>query len=271
MSSSTATFSYAQAAKGLAAPIAGPAQSPKLSSDVSSTAEPQPLEAAAPTQGVEKSIPADAEPSTADSASLQDSASTVTPSKMAPTQAQKAASPYLNGVSPPASPDYGVSSTSTLVKEDDQSSAVPTSTDSTWDIKSQASMNVENAGDQSDVSDKERKEQNKDAAPSKPLHEAPPPMVNIWKKRAEARAAVVPAPAKSPASPNPEAAPASVSEPNGNTSQVNGVAKSQPADATTKTASRERKNDPSKTRNQSEPRNAQSRREARPGDDSSKP
>ena len=89
------------------------------------------------------------------------------------------------------SPDYGVSSTSTLVKDDDSVSMQNAgSSDSTWENKSQNSIPVEKHSEshEADSTTTQTKEPTNDV-PQKTLQEAPAPSVNVWKQRAdEARA-----------------------------------------------------------------------------------
>lgn len=207
-----ASFSYAQAARGLAAPTTGSTPSAKSPSEQSPNLTP-------------KTADAPADESQSPSAEVVQAATAQSPQHSPEAQStavshdNKTSSPLLNGVSPPDSPDYGVSSTSTLVKDDDQSSAIHTSSESTWENKSQASAVVDatngEPGERSSEKAKSKgkdqpKESEEEAPPAKPLHEAPPPVVNIWKQRAEQRAAA-PSPVKATAPIKREAASANKS------------------------------------------------------------
>ncbi|KAL9604515.1 MAG: hypothetical protein Q9219_000480 [cf. Caloplaca sp. 3 TL-2023] len=97
-------------------------------------------------------------------------------------------------ISSPSSPEFGVTSASTLLKDDDLFSNANASSDSTWEKLSQSSQNGNKLNDKVGVE--------KEAAPNGPwdvessvappapaLKEAPPPAVNFWQKRIEAKAA----------------------------------------------------------------------------------
>lgn len=100
-------------------------------------------------------------------------------------------------VSTPSSPEFGVTSASTLPKDDDLFSNANASSDSTWEKSSQASQNGSKPIDKVDQ-DKEPamngswdEETPPTPAPTT-FKEAPPPTINIWKQRAEAKAAKEP-------------------------------------------------------------------------------
>ena len=117
-----------------------------------------------------------------------------------------------NSTSGVSSPDLAASS-STTTKEDDASSAPNgSSSETTWDTKSQTSepswiaerekrQNGSQASESTATADKQSKEMDAvSSPPSTPvvLQEAPPPMVNPWQKRAEeakAKMAAMPKPA----------------------------------------------------------------------------
>ena len=91
--------------------------------------------------------------------------------------------------STPSSPEYGVTSTSSLPKEEDAFSAMNGSSESTWDKQSQTSQNGCKEGEKTDV---EKGQSTKipwddEAPPSVSLKEAPPPSVNFWQQRALAQ------------------------------------------------------------------------------------
>ena len=92
-------------------------------------------------------------------------------------------------VSTPSSPEYGVTSTSTLPKEDDAFSNVNSSSDSTWDKQSQTSQNGGKGGEKVDAEKEQATKVSWDEEPLTPvsLKEAPPPPVNIWQQRIAAQ------------------------------------------------------------------------------------
>ena len=101
-------------------------------------------------------------------------------------------------VSTPSSPDFGITSTSTLLKDEDLFSNANASSDSTWEKLSQGSQSGSKPNDKVDQ-EKEITvngywdEETPTVPANAALKEAPPPPVNIWKQRAEAKAAKVPA------------------------------------------------------------------------------
>lgn len=129
-----------------------------------------------------------------------------------------------NSTSGISSPDLAAS-TSTTTKDDDSSNAATngTSSETTWETKSQASepawiaeRKERQSSSQNSDSTVRGEKKSKEASlppPPKPvvLHEAPPPSINIWAKRAEeakAKATVVapqPRPTPSPPSKNMDA------------------------------------------------------------------
>ena len=91
--------------------------------------------------------------------------------------------------STPSSPEYGITSTSTLPKEDDAFSTVNGSSDSTWDKQSQTSQNGSKAGEKADAEKEQPTKISWDEEAPAPvsLKEAPPPPVNIWQQRIAAQ------------------------------------------------------------------------------------
>lgn len=108
--------------------------------------------------------------------------------------------------STPSSPEYGITSTSTLPKEDDAFSTVNGSSDSTWDKQSQTSQNGSKAGEKADAEKEQptRISWDEEAPAPVSLKEAPPPPVNIWQQRIAAQKPKQPTPAQpqKPAIPN---------------------------------------------------------------------
>ncbi|KAL8997807.1 MAG: hypothetical protein Q9188_006236 [Gyalolechia gomerana] len=100
-------------------------------------------------------------------------------------------------VSTPSSPEFGVTSASTLLKDDDLFSNANASSDSTWEKLSQGSQNGSKTHEKTD-NEKEpaangswdEETLGSSAAPA--LKEAPPPAVNFWQQRIEAKAAKQP-------------------------------------------------------------------------------
>lgn len=86
-----------------------------------------------------------------------------------------------------SSPEMGASTASTVTKDDDVSSVPNTSSDSTWENKSQASTSVEKSTEASEKTSQKGKGKKREQPPAKPLQEAPLPTVNIWQQRAELR------------------------------------------------------------------------------------
>lgn len=90
-------------------------------------------------------------------------------------------------VSTPSSPSFGTASTSTLPKEDEQSSTANGSSDSTWDKQSQGSQNgnknIEKI--ESDKAQSTTPAWTDEGSSSVSLKEAPPPAVNFWQHRKE--------------------------------------------------------------------------------------
>lgn len=91
--------------------------------------------------------------------------------------------------STPSSPEYGITSTSTLPKEDDAFSTVNGSSDSTWDKQSQTSQNGSKVGEKADAEKEQptRISWDEEAPAPVSLKEAPPPPVNIWQQRIAAQ------------------------------------------------------------------------------------
>lgn len=92
-------------------------------------------------------------------------------------------------VSTPSSPEYGITSTSTLPKEEDAFSTVNGSSDSTWDKQSQTSQSGSKVGEKADAEKEQPTKISWDEEAPAPvsLREAPPPPVNIWQQRIAAQ------------------------------------------------------------------------------------
>ncbi|CAO2650314.1 Nn.00g016060.m01.CDS01 [Neocucurbitaria sp. VM-36] len=169
------TFSYAQAAKGISTPAttSKPAPSPTV---------PAKEAVAAPAPASIASVRSWAED--AESESLPEQPATTRESRPQ-RSSSKPASRVSHSVDTASvsSPDLGASSSSTVTKDDDVSSIPNTSSESTWDNKSQASTSVDKSVEPVEkTSEKVKKGKN---TVVKPLQDAPLPAVNIWKQRAD--------------------------------------------------------------------------------------
>ena len=91
--------------------------------------------------------------------------------------------------SSPSSPEFGVTSTSTLPKEDDGFSNVNGSSESTWDKQSQTSQNGSKGVEKVDTEKEQATKISWDEEAPAPasLKEAPPPQINIWHQRIAAQ------------------------------------------------------------------------------------
>ncbi|KAI4140301.1 MAG: hypothetical protein LQ341_003888 [Variospora aurantia] len=97
-------------------------------------------------------------------------------------------------VSTPSSPEFGITSASTLLKDDDLFSNANASSDSTWEKLSQGSQNGSKSIEKADIEKEPAtngawEEETLAPPATPPLKEAPPPTVNIWKQRIDAKAA----------------------------------------------------------------------------------
>lgn len=175
-----APFSYAQAAKGLST-------TPSVPSKPSSGSVTPAKEA----QSLPTNAPAAAVMSWADDAEANDSRPEKLSNAREPRTQPPPSAPKQSTASQPSttsivsSPDLGASSASTVTKDDDVSSIPNTSSDSTWENKSQASTSVDKSAEPTEKTSEKGKGKNADSTPPKPLQEAPVPVVNIWKQRAE--------------------------------------------------------------------------------------
>ncbi|KAL8737319.1 MAG: hypothetical protein Q9181_001810 [Wetmoreana brouardii] len=117
---------------------------------------------------------------------------TATPAATAPATQTSAQSQVE--VSTPSSPEFGITSASTLPKDDDMFSNANASSDSTWEKLSQGSQNGSRSHDKVDNEKESNENTSWDEAPpaSAGLRDAPPPAVNFWQQRIEAKAAKQP-------------------------------------------------------------------------------
>ena len=102
--------------------------------------------------------------------------------------------------STPSSPEYGITSTSSLPKEDDAFSTVNGSSESTWDKQSQSSQNGSKGAEKADAEKGQASKLSWDEEVPAPvsLKEAPPPPVNIWQQRIAAQKPKPSTPAQPP-------------------------------------------------------------------------
>lgn len=210
-SSPLAPFSYAQAAKGISSAGSSTAQSSKAPSGSTTT----PKESDSVTTSISElpsgaSWAAEAEGAPEEQESHQILAPNVpeSPDTSVPSN-NLSEDQQPNGYSGISSPELGTSSMSTLVKEDDATSVANNSSESTWENKSQVSNTAEKTAESgsSGIETAETESIEKPKESPRTLQEAPIPVVNIWKQRAEqakAKAALSAGSVKSPSSAVPE-------------------------------------------------------------------
>ncbi|KAF9740639.1 HTH La-type RNA-binding protein [Paraphaeosphaeria minitans] len=177
-------FSYAQAAKGL---VAAPGSSTSKASSSGAVTPAKDSQSASTSAATVMSWAEDAEGNESrpeNTEGSNESRTLNTKSAAAPSELTAAAL---------ASPEIGASTASTVTKDDDVSSIPNTSSDSTWENKSQASTSVDKSTEPSEKSSQKGKGKKREQAPAKPLQEAPLPAVNVWQQRAELRKPAKPA------------------------------------------------------------------------------
>ncbi|PGH18527.1 hypothetical protein AJ79_00304 [Helicocarpus griseus UAMH5409] len=195
----SATFSYAQAAKGLAAasPVSNAAEKQNKSSTTSS--DPSSVRTAAGSVDGDGSNQTVASSTTDMESSSIATEPTDATDKSQPSVERKSDStvtapptgaPSKNTSSGTASPSTGTTST-TLPKEDEVSATPNGSSDSNWDKQSQASGVAEKSNKTSESGKEKSKESGweKDTPVAKELKAAPIPAVNVWQQRREAQEA----------------------------------------------------------------------------------
>ena len=190
--SKSSTFSYAQAAKGLSGSEKATAPPSKALSRSQSPAKGNGsksgiIHSSVPDAKFDARRNSYAEKSLSPAASIESRSRRDHVAELATNSGQDS-----RGRPASPSPEYVVSSTSTLVKEDD-SLSLPNagSSESTWENKSQASVQVDklNENQENEGAKSQEQDQSKASSSSKLLQEAPVPAVNIWKQRAnEAKA-----------------------------------------------------------------------------------
>lgn len=184
----SSTFSYAQAAKGISGPEKATASYTKQSSRSQS-----PAKGDGSISEVSRVTKSDTKPDSRHDSSAEKSISPIAPVvihlKRDPvTEAAISSNPGSRSRPQSSSPDYGVSSTSTLVKDDDNLSLPNAgSSESTWENKSQNSVPVDKLNESNEGEGTKPQEQDQSKVPPNPkqLQEAPVPTVNYWKQRAD--------------------------------------------------------------------------------------
>lgn len=184
-----ATFSYAQAAKGISSPVSvsKPASgSATPAKDDSSSKAPMASIAQVNNWADDAENESSVEQPTMDGEPRRNSSKSTKPAESLET----------------STTDLDSLSASTVTKDDDVSSQPNTSSESTWDNKSQASTSVDKTvepvqktSEKAEKGEKgrkgkkgekgDKKEAEKEKEPPKPLKEAPLPAVNIWQQRAD--------------------------------------------------------------------------------------
>lgn len=200
-------FSYAQAAKGISSsgPSAVPSKAPSSSTLPSK-------DTGASSSSVEASAgAASSQSTTVEREGVKEKDNHDAVSANTDSQANTAGKQPRDSTSLPndtenlPSPEFGMSSTSTLPREDDVCSLKNGSSESTWEVISQTSNNAEKPSEDNeqkpgkDKGKKKSTSKEKEKPAPKLLQEAPIPPVNVWKQRAEeakAKAALQPALAK---------------------------------------------------------------------------
>jgi la-related protein 1 len=258
-------FSYAQAAKGLSAAPASAANPSKPSSDTvapSKDADFVPSTLPAALMSWADDVEANDLPAEKPASVVEDRSSGDTP---APKEDITSEQPVPE--STVSSPDLGASSSSTVTKDDDVSSLPNTSSESTWENKSQASTSVDKSVEPAEKTSEKVKGKALERSTFKPLQEAPLPAVNIWKLRAEeskAKAIQRPPPAKSaPAGSSPATANGVVNGSSGPGAKRNrGVVGADKGDSREKAPTAE-----SKSKGREEEKTTQAKKDAKPETD----
>lgn len=198
-------FSYAQAAKGRSSSGTAPNRPEKLASSHETTTK-VPLsltmtEATPSTAAPNAAVQGEGRPeemargeSMVNGTSITEQQSDQPRSKAtSPSPQGEATAQSQNLTSTPSSPSFGTASTSTLPKEDDISSTMNASSDSTWDKQSQNSHVPEKSAAHGGPEKENEKEKGqnweKDVAKPASLKPAPQPALNIWQQRREAQEA----------------------------------------------------------------------------------
>lgn len=170
------TFSYAQAAKGLAAPTASQQPAKNTEQNAKTTEDIEASKASVPEQN-------------SNSASAEASRESEKPEHITDPESKSITTgSSKNVVSGTSSPNYGTASTSTLAKDDEIPAMTNGVSDSQWDKQSQTSTLAEKSSNGKD-NKKEDSAKSADKNAQKELKVAPPPAVNVWQQRKEAQEA----------------------------------------------------------------------------------
>ncbi|KAF2739917.1 hypothetical protein EJ04DRAFT_419254, partial [Polyplosphaeria fusca] len=189
-------FSYAQAAKGLASSTSTTAQSKPSTGTSTPAKDVSATPATAPT-----SITSWADDAEANAPHPENQPSQRERSRGASSGPKSGAAQNNTAASSISSPDLGASSSSTVTKDDDISSLPNTSSDSTWENKSQASVSADKPTESAEKTPEKAKSNEVEPPSFKPLQEAPAPAVNIWQQRMVEQKAKAQAQKPSPAKP----------------------------------------------------------------------
>lgn len=173
-----ATFSYAQAAKGL--PATQPAKA--------TSAEPNDAGSKSEEQNTDPDAQVSQDPAVPEADATRETEKTAAPSgREAEPVAATAAPNAKQDVSGTSSPSVGNSSTAP--KDEESSNTVNGTSESTWDKQSQASAAEKPNGAAAEEAKEKLAEKEKNVAPPKELKAAPLPVVNVWQQRREAQEA----------------------------------------------------------------------------------
>ncbi|KAF2472197.1 uncharacterized protein BDR25DRAFT_19161 [Lindgomyces ingoldianus] len=213
-------FSYAQAAKGLSTAASAAAPSKSTTGTITPSKDASLAVSTAPaTSALSWADDTEAD----DLPPQKPSISRETQVNGAPVSSKQVIVQQTSAASSVSSPELGTSSSSTIAKDDDVSSIQNTSSESTWENKSQASTSVDKSAEAGEKTADKFKGKDLDRSTFKPLQEAPVPVVNIWKQRADDLAAKAKA-AQKPALPKSVPATPAPATPNGVAQGPNGIA-----------------------------------------------
>ncbi|KAL4942290.1 hypothetical protein BDV06DRAFT_165441 [Aspergillus oleicola] len=192
-----ATFSYAQAAKGVAS--TQPSKTPSESTTPVPKSDEQTFDSLQPSE--------DGAAPKADTAAETETSTAVTEKEMKSSKVE---------VSESTSPSAGTVQTSTKSKDDENSNTLNGTVESTGENQSQTSASEKQGASAEGTEGKtEKKNKKEKPAPPKELKAAPLPAVNVWQQRKEAQdAKVKTTPTPAPAGKKPTSETSSLSEDN---------------------------------------------------------
>lgn len=172
-----ATFSYAQAAKGLpATQLAKP-----------TSAEPNDAGSKPEEQNIDPDAQVSQDPAVPEVDAARETEKTAAPIGKEVEPAAAAAPSSKQDVSGTSSPSVGNSSIAP--KDEESSNTVNGTSESTWDKQSQASGTEKPNGATAEETREKSAEKEKNVPPPKELKAAPLPAVNVWQQRREAQEA----------------------------------------------------------------------------------